>query len=48
VTLGAGGSGTSTLTIKVNRPAAPGTYTRTITGTSGSLSHSQNVTLIIQ
>jgi hypothetical protein len=48
VALSSGGTGTSTLNVKVNRPAARGTYTLTITGTSGNLTHSQTVTLIIQ
>jgi hypothetical protein len=47
VTLSTGGSGTSTLTIQANRNAPLGTYTLTVTGTSGSLTHSQNVTLTI-
>lgn len=42
------GSGTSTLTITVNRRATTGNRTLTITGTSGSLSHSTSVTLTIQ
>jgi len=42
------GSGNSRLTISVNKPAQPGTYPLVITGTSGNLSHSTNVTLVIQ
>ena len=42
------GTGTSTLTVKTNRPASPGTSTLTITGTSGSLIHSTTATLVIQ
>ena len=42
------GAGTSALSIKVNQPAQPGTYPLVITGTSGNLSHSANVTLVIQ
>ncbi len=42
------GSGTSLLTVKTNKPTAPGTYPLLITGTSGSLVHSTPVTLIIQ
>ncbi|HEY6970225.1 MAG TPA: hypothetical protein VJA94_13545 [Candidatus Angelobacter sp.] len=42
------GSGTSTLTVTVNRKATVGNRTLTITGTSGSLTHSTNVTLTIQ
>lgn len=41
-----GGSGTSTLTFRGNR-AQTGTFTITITGTSGSLHHSTTVTLRI-
>jgi hypothetical protein len=42
------GSGSSTLSVAVNRRATRGTRTLTITGTSGSLSHSTTLTLIIQ
>jgi hypothetical protein len=41
-------SGSSTLTISVNKPAQPGTYPLVVTGSSGNLSHSANVTLVIQ
>ena len=41
-------SGSSTLTITANRRAPVGTFTLTVTGTSGAISHSQNVTLTIQ
>jgi subtilisin family serine protease len=41
-------SGTSVLTVRVGEHAARGTYTLTITGTSGSLSHSVTVSLTIQ
>ena len=42
------GSGNSVLTISVNKPALPGTYPLVVTGTSGNLNHSANVTLVIQ
>jgi hypothetical protein len=42
------GSGTSTLTVTVNRRATRGTRTLTITGVSGSLSHSTTAALVIQ
>jgi len=42
------GSGNSTLTISVNKPAQPGTYPLAVTGTSGNLTHSVNLTLVIQ
>ena len=42
------GSGTSALTIRVNKPARSGTYTLTITGTSGNLVHSINLPLVVQ
>jgi hypothetical protein len=42
------GSGNSTLTISVNKPAQPGSYPLVITGSSGNLSHKANVTLVIQ
>ena len=41
-------SGSSTLTISANRRAPLGISTLTITGTSGGVSHSQQVTLTIQ
>src|SRR2546423_1830740 len=41
-------SGSSTLTISANRKAPTGSFALTITGTSGGVSHSQQVTLIIQ
>ena len=42
------GSGSATLSVAVNRRATTGTHTLTITGTSGSLTHSVNLTLTIQ
>jgi hypothetical protein len=42
------GSGSSTLTITTNRRSPVGTFTLTITGTSGSLTHSTTVTLVTQ
>jgi hypothetical protein len=42
------GSGTSTLRVSVGSRATRGTRTLTITGTSGSLSHSTSATLTIQ
>jgi hypothetical protein len=36
------------LTVSANKPAQIGTFTLTITGTGGGLSHSKTVTLIIQ
>jgi hypothetical protein len=41
-------SGTSTLTISPNPQAPVGTYPLVITGSNGSLTHSGNVTLVIQ
>jgi hypothetical protein len=41
------GSGSSTLTVTAGSSTAPGTYTLTITGTSGSLSHSTTATLVV-
>ena len=41
-------SGTSTLTISAKRQASRGTYQFTIRGTSGSVTKSTNVTLVIQ
>jgi hypothetical protein len=42
-----GGSDTSTLTVAVSETATPGTYTLTVTGTSGALTHSTDITLKI-
>jgi hypothetical protein len=42
------GSGTSTLTVQAARNASRGTRTITITGVSGSLSHSTTASLVIQ
>lgn len=42
-----GGSGTSALTVTTAGTTPAGTYTLAINGTSGSLSHSANVTLIV-
>jgi hypothetical protein len=41
------GSGSSRLTISVNKPARTGTYNLTITGTSGNLVHSMPLTLVV-
>jgi uncharacterized membrane protein len=41
------GSGSSTLKISVNKPATPGTYGLTVTGTGGGITHNANVTLTI-
>ena len=41
-------SGTSGLTVNTNRNVTSGTYTLTITGTSGSLVHSTTVSFIVQ
>jgi hypothetical protein len=42
------GSGSSTLTISTSTFSSPGTYTIPVTGVSGNLSHSANVTLTIK
>jgi hypothetical protein len=42
------GSGSSQLTISVNKPARSGTYNLTITATSGKLVHSMPLTLVVQ
>lgn len=42
------GSGSAVLTIRANKPARSGTYTLTITGTSGNLVHSIPLTLVVQ
>jgi uncharacterized membrane protein len=41
------GSGTSTLNVTTTSSTAPGTYNVMITGTSGSLTHSATVTLVV-
>jgi hypothetical protein len=41
------GSGTSTLTVSTTNAAATGSFPITITGTSGTLSHSTQVTLVV-
>lgn len=41
-------SGTSTLTVKATKPASKGTYLLTITGASGTLAHSTQVSLTVQ
>jgi len=45
VTLTAGGSGMSTLTVATSVLTTPGTYTITITATSGSITHTVTVTV---
>jgi hypothetical protein len=42
------GSGSSTLSITTSHKAGTGTFPLTITGTSGSLTHSAGVTLVVQ
>jgi len=42
------GSGSSTLTVSTSISTLPGTYTLSVVGTSGSLSHSATVTLTVQ
>lgn len=42
------GSGSSVLTVRVNKPARSGTYTLTITGTYGNLVHPIPLTLVVQ
>ena len=45
VTLSAGGTGLSTLTVSTSVLTTPGTYTITITATSGSITHTMTVTV---
>ena len=40
-------SGTTTLTVKTDASLAPGSYPLRITGTSGPVSHSADVTLVV-
>jgi uncharacterized membrane protein len=42
------GSGSSALTIRVNKPARTGTYDLTVTGKSGNLVHSVSLKLVVQ
>jgi hypothetical protein len=42
------GSGSSVLTIRVNKPARTGTYNLTVTGTYGNLVHAIPLTLVVQ
>ncbi|MBI1850852.1 MAG: proprotein convertase P-domain-containing protein [Planctomycetes bacterium] len=48
VTPAAGGSAASTLSVTTTTSTTPGTYTLTITGTSGALVHSTTVSLVVQ
>ena len=48
VTPPSGGSGTSTLTVRVGSAATPGTHTLTITGTSGAISHQATIVLTVE
>src|SRR5262249_28796178 len=43
-----GGAGSATLTVTTSGTTTPGAYSLTITGSSGSLSHSAPVTMIVQ
>src|SRR5205807_407267 len=47
VTLTAGGTGVSTLTVATSVLTTPGTYTITITATSGSITHTVTVTVTV-
>ena len=41
------GNGTSLLSVSTNSSTTPGTYTVTLTGTSGNLTHSTTITLVV-
>jgi hypothetical protein len=47
VVLSPGGTGTSTLVITTQRSGPSGTFILTVTGSDGTSSHSQNVTLVV-